>query len=179
MKLARFSPFYVQHHSHIKQFFFRSLASLTKTLFKGVYIHNTYSVCTMYIYCIGMIHLYSLFYEITYMPAKKNYVFLYLSLLILKQFDICFWLRLGLANAINNYLRLKIQVVYEENLKVFINWIRHTISGLDLFVCQNFLNWIFKPVFEYKINFWILCPRVVNLQRLFCSVKAGVQCSYY
>ena len=66
-----------------------------------------------------------------------------------------FLLRYGLANAINDYQKLKFRVVYEGIFtSMLINLICHTKSESDLFLyTRNFQNEPLKPVFEYKITF--------------------------
>ena len=54
-----------------------------------------------------------------------------------------------------------------------IDLICQTKSESDLFCIPE--NERLKPVFEYKITFF---SSAVNLQRLLCSQKAGVKCSY-
>ena len=66
----------------------------------------------------------------------------------MKFFNIYFGFRLGLANAINNYKRLKIRGL------MLINLICDTKSESGLFLyTRNHSNERLKQVFEYKITF--------------------------
>ena len=83
------------------------------------------------------------------------------------------WLRFGLANAINNYLRLKNRLVYVHifSLKCGKLNLSNQIWVRFIFVYQKSL------IRTFKIGFWIwnllnLCSSAVNSHRLFCSKKS-------
>ena len=67
--------------------------------------------------------------------------------------NIYFWLRFGLANAINDYLRLIIRVVCKKCLTSKAYWLNSS-----------------KPVFDYKITFWI-CVFVMWIHKGYFVVK--------
>ena len=75
-------------------------------------------------------------------------------------FNIYFWLRFGLTDAIDIYFWLKIRILCVGVLKFKRLLILHTRNLLNRFLSTNHL-----------LN---LCSRAVNSQRFFCSQKAGV-----
>ena len=66
-------------------------------------------------------------------------------------------------------------------LKEFLNLYLYLLSCLKKSVTKHrFFNHIYlKNILNEWLNtFFNLCSRVVNLQRLFCTLKTGVKCLY-
>ena len=91
------------------------------------------------------------------------------------QYDnsICFWLSFGLANAINDYKRLRIRVVCVGNYEPLMLIIELVITNLSrIYFC-------IPEIFKRNVynQFWVqnhplnLCSRVVNSQRFLFSQK--------
>ena len=78
-----------------------------------------------------------------------------------------FRLRIGLANSIYNYLRLKFrdEHIGNFNLKMLFNSIRHAKSESDLFLTSFCVQ-------NHLLN---SCSFALNSQRLFCSQKVCVK----
>ena len=77
-------------------------------------------------------------------------------------------------------LRLKIRCVHLGifNLKcLLIAFVIPNLRQIN-FCIQISLKPMFKTGFWIQNHLWNLCSRIVNSQRLFCSQKADVECSY-
>ena len=79
-----------------------------------------------------------------------------------------FWIPIYFGECINYYLRLTIRVVCREFLTPWVNLLIYQIS----------LKRTLQTGFWVQNHLLNLHTCVVNLQRLFCSQKAGVKCSY-
>jgi hypothetical protein len=79
-----------------------------------------------------------------------------------------FWLRFGLANAMNNYLKIKVRVVCVGNFLMIYFCILEIFetNTSSRFLCK-------KSPFEF-----VFVLKFSGIQRLFCSQKACVKCSY-
>ena len=101
--------------------------------------------------------------------------------------NVYFRLRFGLVIQINNCLLLTFRIfvsvwfVYQKSLKLEF---RSNFSAQSYFWKSRFIfvyQKSLKPTFN--TGFWVqnlplnLCSRANNLQRLFCSQRAGVKCS--
>ena len=79
-----------------------------------------------------------------------------------------------------DYLRLKIRVVCEGNFILKCLLIEFVIPNLsqNYFCLPKLLKRMSNTGFWIQCHLLNLCSRVVNSQRLLCSKKAGVKCSY-
>ena len=102
-------------------------------------------------------------------PVLRQVFILCRGLALGAKYNIYFWLRFGLANAINDYLRLTIRIVCNSKF-LLIAFVISYLSQIYFLIPEIF-----------KISFWVqnhllnLRSLVVKSQRLFCSKKSGVK----